>query len=535
MQDTKQSIFKAAKSFLSGTLISRFTGLLRDVAMAFAFGTSGAIAALMIAFRFSHMFRRLLGEGAFQMAFIPQFETLRKKSSKRAIYFFRSLTFTMSLLLLFLIIASCATLLSCYWSLDLSAGTKEILLLTTILMPGLFFICLYGLNSALLQCEQSYFTPSVAPVAFNCVWIIGTLSLMQLGATEAMPWLAGFIVLACAGQWMITLPQTIKIYKKHAALPSTIPQRSFFSGDVRKLIKPLTLSVIGVAATQINNTLDPIFARFADSEGPAFLWYAIRLQQFPIALFGIALSSAILPPLSRAIKNDNIEKYKSFLETAVRKSLLFMIPITFAYFVAGDTCVNLLFGHGDFGTDSVKATTICLLAYTCGLIPCALILILAPGFYALNNYRGPTVITSMSVLVNILLNATFVLYFNWGAASVALATSVSAWFNFTCLWLALQKEVGSFATVQIIKTLLKSLSTSFISVFMVLIVNTYFFNGNGVFAIFNGKNLRISHHFFEQLTRFLFEASAFGIPVVLMWLHEFKPSIFSFKKNTVVN
>jgi len=522
MKDTKKTIFKSVKHFLSGTLISRCTGLLRDVSMAFAFGTSGSIAALMIAFRFSHMFRRLLGEGAFQMAFIPQFESLRNESPSRAIKFFRSLTITLSIILVTIITLSCAALSYFYLTSDASEGTKEILLLTTILMPGLFFICLYGLNSALLQCEQSYFTPSVAPVAFNVIWIIGTLSLMQFPVTNAMPWLAGFIVLACAGQWVMTLPNTIKIYRGYTKEFSNTPsEETFFSFDLKRLFKPLTLSIVGVAATQINNAMDPLFARFADSEGPAYLWYAIRLQQFPLGLFGIAISSAILPPLSRAIKSDNIEKYKSFIELAIRRSLLFMIPITFAYFVAGDTCVNLLFGHGDFNIESVTTTTLCLSAYTIGLIPCGLILILAPGFYALNNYRAPTIITTISVILNIILNGTFVLFLGMGAASVALATGISAWMNCACLWNALKSEIGVFTTRSVANTLLKSVVASSIGVAFVLIADHSLFNGNGAIAILTGIPLDIPTNFSSQLLRFFIEAFTFAIPVVFLWIHEF--------------
>ncbi len=137
MQDTNKTIFHSAKRFLSGTLISRFTGLFRDVAMAFAFGTHGSIAALMVAFRFAHLFRRLLGEGALQMAFVPQFETLRKEDPNRALKFFRDLSVALSLALLIIITIAIGLLSATYLYSDFSQGTKEIILLTAILMPSL--------------------------------------------------------------------------------------------------------------------------------------------------------------------------------------------------------------------------------------------------------------------------------------------------------------------------------------------------------------------------------------------------------------
>ena len=79
------------------------------------------------------------------------------------------------------------------------------------------------------------------------------------------------------------------------------------------------LGVVGVGAVQINNAIDPLFARFADLSGPAWLWFAIRIEQFPLAVFAIALSSALLPPLARAVRNQEKGQFHTFLEHALRK------------------------------------------------------------------------------------------------------------------------------------------------------------------------------------------------------------------------
>jgi putative peptidoglycan lipid II flippase len=168
----------------------------------------------------------------------------------------------------------------------------------------------------------------------------------------------------------------------------------------------------------------------ADPEGPALLWYAIRIQQLPLALFGIAIAGAVLPPLSRALKAQRIDDYHHFLQYALYRTWTFMLPLTALLFVMGDSSVALLFGRGDFGPNSVIGTTYCLWAYGVGLVPSALVLILAPGCYAQNNYHLPAIASLGSMGLNILLNALFILSFGWGAVSVALATSLSAWINF---------------------------------------------------------------------------------------------------------
>lgn len=432
---------RSAKRFFSGTMLSRVSGLLRDIAMAFAFGTQETLAAFLMAFRFAHLLRRLLGEGALQTAFIPQFENLRKDSPEKAGRFFVDLYGSLSILLTGLIALAMIVCGLVLWLGDLSPGNQEIIFLSLLMFPSLLFICLFGLNASLLQCEKNYFIPGVAPVAFNCAWIIGVFCVMHLPIAAAMPWLSGWIIIACLFQWLITVPQTMKILRSIGGIDWK-KSVTIFSNDVRRLSHPLFLGIIGVGASQINNALDVLFARYASPEGPAYLWYAIRIQQLPLALFGIAISGALLPPLARAVKANELSKFRQLLEFALERSLLLMLPITAAIILLGGSSINLLYGHGDFHNESIIRTTECLWGYGLGLIPMALVLILAPAFYAQENYRVPTTASVISMALNIGLNALFVMGLGWGTASVAYATNISAWVNLAILVFALREYSG---------------------------------------------------------------------------------------------
>jgi putative peptidoglycan lipid II flippase len=432
MKDTIQTIRRSSHRFFSGTLLSRLTGMLRDMSMAYVFGTQPSIAAFMVAFRFAHLLRRLFGEGALQSAFIPEFETLRYQQEQRAFIFFRDLSLTLTVFLILLIGLISGVLGSFVLWGDLKPANQEIITLTLFMLPSLLFICLFGLNTSLLQCEKSYFIPSVAPVAFNGVWIVAIFYLREMPVEQAMPWLSLGVVIGCFFQWILTVPQTLKSL-------SQILSSSFWhslnltSKDLRLLGKPLALGILGVAASQINNAIDSLYARFAEIEGPALLWYAIRIQQLPLALFGIAIAGALLPPLTRARKAQRLEEYRHFLSDALFRSWFFMLPLTAALFVMGDTFVKFLYGRGDFGSHSVVQTTYCLWAYAIGLIPSALVLILAPASYAQSNYRLPAYASFLTLLLNLFLNTLFIMYFGWGAISVAIATSISAWINLLLL------------------------------------------------------------------------------------------------------
>lgn len=525
MTDTTHSIIRSAKRFFSGTVLSRITGLARDVAMAFAFGTQDAVAAFLVAFRFSNLLRRLLGEGAMQTAFIPQFEKLRKESPERACRFFRDLSFMLNALLLLIVILSIMCLGACLYFFELSPGNREILLLTLLMMPSLVFICLYGLNASLLQCEKSYFTPSVAPVAFNAIWVLGIFCLRHLSPAAAMPWLSIFIILASLAQWVLTIPKAVSILRNYG-LEKPWKNFKLYSEDIASLFKPLLLGIIGVGASQINNALDSIFARYADLEGPALLWYAIRVQQLPLALFGIAISGALLPPLSRAIKMNDVSRYKWFLEFAIRRSVALMLPTTMAIFVLGDSCINLIYGRGGFNNHSIVGTTQCLWAYGFGLIPMTIVLILAPAFYAKGDYRTPTKASVISMILNIALNALLIMVFDLGAASVALATSLSAWVNVAMLANPLNRAIGQFASSELWISIVKVFIVSFMASLAVVSLNLFIFEENSLFQILKGNIPSFPRLFSYQMLRLVGQASCFFAAIVLFgWILKAKDLI----------
>ncbi len=436
-KDSTRTIIRSAASFFSGTMLSRLSGMVRDMAMAWAFGIGADVAALLVAFRLSHLLRRVLGEGAMQTALVPHFEQLRhedskRKDNKRASQFFIDLIASLSLLTFVIILAIMGLLYPLYSFEILSAGNKEIAYLAFLMMPSLLFICLFGLNASLLQCEKKFFIPSMAPVVFNCIWIIGVMYAYSNQNNTPMTTLALFITLACFSQWAFTLPV---VYKTLKSLNGNVIPKKFtlFSCDVLRLKTPLALGIVGVAASQVNNALDALFARWASDEGPAILWYAIRLQQLPLALFGIALAGALLPPLSRAAKAKDIPLFSQFLSFAITKTFALMLPITALLFLLGDKAVALIYGHGTFSDFSIATTTQALWGYSLGLTPMAMVLILAPACYAQGNYKTPSLAATCSVAINIGLNFVMVQGLHLGGASIAVATSVCALVN--CVWL----------------------------------------------------------------------------------------------------
>lgn len=409
--------------------------------MAFCFGSTPEVAAFMVAYRLANLFRRLIGEGNLQSSFIPYFESFQEEGSQRAVYFYRDTA--ASLLLLLLMIVS--ILMGVFWGMRyfLTNEWGEIASLAMWMAPSLIFISLCSLNTACLNCKKSYFAPAVAPVFFNLAWIAVALAGVNLPIRNAIRMLAFGVTFAMAAQWIVTAVQV----RKYISLPwSEWIRPQIFSAEWKQLIRPLFLGLVGVGASQINGLLDAIFSRLADPSGPAFLWYAIRIQQLPLALFGIALAGALLPSLSRAIQSGAREQYKALLVQGMRHSAALMIPASFGLFVLAGPGLNLLYGRGGFLSADVRETLYCLWGYGIGLLSSVFILLLATGFYAKRSYGAPALAALAAMVLNGILNAIMVFYLHWGAVSIALATSVASWVNCMILAWQLSNQIGLIFT-----------------------------------------------------------------------------------------
>jgi putative peptidoglycan lipid II flippase len=483
--DTPQAVSRSSVAFLSGTFLSRLTGLARDMTMAIVFGSNPAIAAFMVAFRFANLIRRLFGEGPLSSGFIPHFEQMRAISPEKGAKFVRDLLFSLSLFLILLIGIAEIVLWGIWKWGNLHPDNAQILYLTILMLPGALFICLFGLSSSLLQCERRFFLTGFAPAAFNGVWITATLMLKGRDPSLAVLPLSFAIIIAFFTQWAMLAPQTFALLKRPLSWKECFSPQ-LFSSQLSLIVKPFLLGVIGVGAVQINSALDGVFARCASLEGPAYLWYAIRIEQFPLALFGVALSAALLPSLSRALKEGINDQYLRLLRFAFRRSFSLIFPCALGIFVLGLAGINFLYGHGDFNMEDIHQTAVCLWGYGLGLVPSVFVLMLAPAFYAKKEFKIPTIGSLSSVVLHLLLTSVFVFGLKWGAFSIAVATSIAAWFNYFYLFYHLAKRIGEpLLDARVFRSYFKTATCTLIAGVATLFVG-YFFVGDPTFKIATG-------------------------------------------------
>ena len=249
-KDSSRTVFRSSVAFLTGTFLSRVSGLGRDMAMAFAFGSGGAIAAFMVAFRFANLIRRLFGEGPLTAGFIPRFEQIRGGGAeKEGAFFFRDLLGSVAVFLSgFILILEGILFGVLHWG-SIHPDTAHILTLSMLMLPGVLFVCLFGVCSALLQCERQFFLTGFAPVAFNVVWIVTAVWLRGEEQIYASLLLSLAVIGAFFAQWVVLMPQTLSFLRRSLSWKECFRVR-LFSQELRALVKPLFLGIIGVAAVR---------------------------------------------------------------------------------------------------------------------------------------------------------------------------------------------------------------------------------------------------------------------------------------------
>lgn len=506
--DTHHSIIQSAKKFFLGTLFSRFTGVIRDMVMAFWFGSAPEIAIFMVAYRLANLFRRLFGEGNLQAGFVPHFEALRGKLPKSSFLFYRDTAFSLFLSLLIAVGAIEIFLWCCCQ--QAQGDWCQIAKLSMWMAPGLLFICLSSLNSSFLRCQKRYFITGVSSVFFNFIWIFTAFWAHYFPLEQAVVILSFGVTAAFAVQWISTARASKKEWRSQVDKSEWFHPK-LFSYDWKQFIKPMAVGIIGAGAMQINSALDSIFSLMADPSGPAYLWYAIRIQQLPLALFGITLSGALLPPLSRAMQTGALDRYQDLLETALKRAAILMIPSSFCMIILGGVGLNLLFGRGDFSSKDIQETLLCLWAYAPGVVPSVFVLLFATGFYARKIYAIPTMAAFLSVLFNCLLNGFFVFVFHWGAVSIALATSLSSLLNGIFLYCFLKKKLTGSFWVFLVRLILISLAATLTTLWLGAV-----WVGDLTLEILKGNPVLFPRAFSQQILQcagmgMLFIASFFSI------------------------
>jgi putative peptidoglycan lipid II flippase len=432
-----KALLKSTSIVISMTLISRIFGFIRDMVTANIFGAGAMFDAFSVAFKIPNFMRRLFAEGSFSQAFVPVLATYQQKESKEEIQrFINAMSGSLGLVLLGVTIFG---VLAAPWIVRLfapgfSASHDRFNLAVTMLritFPYLMLISLTAFSGAILNTYSRFWIAAFTPVLLNICMIIAAINFSPHFATPIIA-LAWGVCVAGVLQLLFQWP----FLKRLGLLP--LPVFDLANKGVRRVIKLMVPALFGVSVGQVNLLIDTLFASLLAVGSVSWLYYSDRLMEFPLGVFGVAISTVILPHLSRHHANQSLESFSHTLDWALRAVLLIGIPAAMVLAILSGPMLSTLFQYGRFDSYAVLMARQSLSAFAIGIAPFMLVKILAAGFYAQQDIRTPVRIGLFVMFINLALNA--VLFLPLAHAGIALSTSLAAIVNAASLFYLLKKR-----------------------------------------------------------------------------------------------
>jgi len=444
MTAARHRLTRFAAIFAGGTMLSRLLGLVRDMVMADTIPFA-AKEMFFFAFKIPNMLRDMLGEGAVNAAYVPLFSRCLKEEGEvafrrlvraclsAALILFAALT-AAGILLAPLLPFALALLQPLTQSEPLPAETlAQTVSALQWIMPYLFFIGTAVFAMAPLFVMGCYGPPSWSPLILNVALIAACLLLVDYFPDP--------IWALVAGVWLGGIGQLIVLFaamKRRAGV--WLPSWELGHPGVRQAMVLLLPVIVGQATGEVNKVVDAIFA--LKLEAVSTLYFANRLIQLPLSVFGIAVAVAILPSIAAAGARDDRAEIRETLLHGFRQSAFLVLPALVALLIAGEEIVDLLFVRpgGEFTAEHGSHTAIALFYYGLGLLSFTWVKVGVQGFFAVHDTRSPVIIATLSMALNIVLNLALV--GPLGYRGLALATSVSFTANFLGLYFLLGRRFG---------------------------------------------------------------------------------------------
>ncbi len=457
---TRPSLLRSTLTFSGATFISRVLGLVREQAIAYAFGANAATDAFWVAFRIPNFLRRLFAEGSFSVAFVPVFTEVKEKRSHEELK--QLVARTAGTLGGVLLVVTALGVLGAGWvargfapgSIDEPvkfALTTDLLRIT---FPFLLFVSLTALAGGVLNSFHKFALPALTPVILNLCMIAGALWLAPHLGTPIMA-LGWAIFAAGILQLLVQLPAL------RALDLLSLPRWGWSHPDVRRIMRLMVPTLFGSSVAQINLLLDTLIASFLISGSQTWLAQTDRLLEFPLGIFGVALGTVILPSLSRHHVSTDREGFAKALDWGLRTALLISVPAMFALVLLAKPILATLLQHGRFTAHDVDMAALSLSALSFGLPAFALVKVVAPAFYARQDTKTPVRAGVTAMIANMVMNIVFVgaLFALWHRPDdlgggwldalarvpglhmgLALASALASYLNLAQLWLALRRD-----------------------------------------------------------------------------------------------
>ena len=442
------SLLKSASTVSLWTLLSRITGLARELLVASTFGASAMTDAFNVAFRIPNLFRRLFAEGAFSQAFVPVLAASKAQHGDDAtrILVDRVATMLAWVLLVTCIVGVIASPLL-VWAMASGMqkdprGYNAAVFMTRFMFPYIGFMSLVALSSGVLNTWKRFAVPAATPLLLNvCMISAAWLLSPWLQARGIEPIYAMGVGVIAGG--VLQLAVQIPALRALGMLPRIgvrreALQEAWNDPGTRRIGKLMLPALLGVSVAQVSLLINTQIASHLPTGSVSWLTYADRLMEFPTAMLGVALGVVLMPQLAGARAAGDAARYSSLLDWGLRIVVLLSVPCAIGLLTFAKPLVAVLYHYGAFTEADVQQTTLALMGWGVGLVGIVAIKVLAPGYYASQDIRTPVRIAIVVLVITQLLNVVLVPMFQ--VAGLSLSIGLGALVNATWLLVGLVRR-----------------------------------------------------------------------------------------------
>lgn len=426
------------------TLLSRVTGMLRDMVYSRMFGASPLMDAFIVAFKIPNFLRRITGEGAFSQAFVPvlnEFRTQRSHGEVDELVAGVMGTLGGCLFVITAVGVIAAPVLVVLFAPGFEgAGGRSDLAVEMLrwTFPYIFFISLTALGSGVLNSYGRFGTAAFNPVILNVVMILFAAVIAPRSGNPGVTLAVGVFV---AG--VVQLVAQFQGLRRLGLL--SWPRWRYAHEGVRRVGRLMLPGIFGSSVAQIAQLLDTWIASFFVTGSLTWMYYAVRLAEFPMGVFSIALATVILPGLSVHHAEKSSDRFNATLDWALRLTTVISLPASVALFVLAGPMIATINGYGRFGGHDILMSAYALMSNAAGLMGLSLVKVLLPGYTARQDTRTPVRMGVIALSVAIGFDVVVVIpAAHFGApiphAILALSSGVGAYVNCWLLYRGLRER-----------------------------------------------------------------------------------------------
>lgn len=438
-------MFKSIFSNSFGILISRVSGLARDILMTSVLGANMWSDIFLMAFKFPNLFRRIFAEGSFTQSFMPSYIASKQKSVFAVAIFIRFMVFIVILSLLVTLFPQFSTkLLAWDWNADLIAKTAPLTMINFWYLDLIFIVTFLG---TLLQHKEHFFT-----TAFSTVWLniamVTALLLFSHSDPKTIVYALSFSILIGGLLQVLTHLYSIRNKGLLKLLVGgwNYRKRKDVKEEESKFASLFFPSLLGNSTAQVASFIDTSLASFLAAGSVSYLFYANRIFQLPFAIIALAITTALFPSIAKAIKNENHTlAYRNLHKSFWLLSALLGISVLGGMLLS-EPIIWLLFERGNFTIQDTHNTADVLMMYMVGLIPFGLAKLFSLYLYAMHKHIKAAKIAGVSLIINLIFS--LLLMKPMGAAGLALAGSIGGIVQL----ILTAREIGFEIVINLLKT-----------------------------------------------------------------------------------